>query len=495
MRDFNKDDFIIRYPGKYDEQEKPYVDAFFRELERINNRGPVDVQALISGTLPENTPGLGPVVPVTENMIRYNHQKYEQENPLFNDREYAKKAGYADIPAYFTFGAHDDSYTSPFPPAARDTLLVSQASHHVEHVNDVYAGDTLYMVIDKREMMDLTPEKGSIYRSCALYNEGTVYNQKGEIVNHVYFHYMESVKTYKPGRKPENFEAMGFAGFWEDPDWCSKEDHYYTDTDYEYMKSIWEKEEIRGSEPRYFEDVRVGDQPALTLEGPIIDCALPSAPYGQGIGGTRTMKKEILDSEIFRTMTQDSHGIYRLPNPEDYTPAIPDGVRTAFMVDDGRGEALDEKLDSEDAKETKETPDEDLDTADIHAAAGDERAAIINYVGRDLAIHHLNNWMGDAGRIESINWSIMPAGTHAVYGKPVPKSPYYHAFIQSAPAAEGMMISTHGLTRDIAEVHSQVVERYYKNGKAIARLIWWIQDINQRAWIEGSAEVSLPQKA
>lgn len=492
MRDYNKEDFIIRYPGQYDEREKPYIAAFFQELERINNRGPIDVKALINGTIPKDTPGLGPVLKVTENMIRYNHQKYEQENPLYNDREYAKKAGFRDIPAYFTFGAHDDSYTSPFPPAARDTILVSQASHYAEHVNDVYAGDTLYLVIDKREMMDLTPEEGSVYRSCALYNEGTVYNQKGQIVNRVYFHYMESVKTYKPGRKPENFEAMGFAGFWEDPDWFSKEDHYYTDEDYEYMKSIWEKEEIRGSRPRYFEDVKIGDQPAQTLEGPIIECALPSTPYGQGIGGTRTMKKEILDTEVFQTMSQDSHGIYRLPDPEDYTPKIPDGVKSGFIVDDGRGEALDEKMKSEEGTAT--APEEDLDTADIHAAEGDQRAAIINYVGRDFAIHHINNWMGDAGRIENINWSIMPADTHAAYGKPVPKSPYYHEFIKYAPAAEGKTVSTHGLTRDIAEVHSQVVDKYFKNGKAMVKLIWWVEDIHKKAWIEGSAEVSLPHK-
>lgn len=490
MRDFNRDDFLIRYPGQYDETEKPFMEEFIRELNRINNRGPIDVKALVEGTLPEDTPGLGPVLKVTENMIRYNHQKYEQENPLFNDREYAQKAGFRDIPAYFVFGAHDDSYTSPFPPAARDTLLVSQASHYAEHVNDVYAGDTLYLVIDKREMMDLTPEEGSVYRSCALYNEGTVYNQNGQIVNRVYFHYMESVKTYKPGRKPEDFEAMGFAGFWEDPDWCSKEDHYYTDADYAYMKSIWEKEEIRGNIPRYFEDVKVGDQPALTLDGPIIDCSLPSTPYGQGIGGTRTMKKEILDPEMFKTMKKDAHGIYRLPDPDDYTPAIPDGVKSGFIVDDGRGEALDEKMNAG----NEGTQEEELDTADIHAAAGDERAAIINYVGRDLAIHHINNWMGNAGRIENINWSIMPAETHAAYGKPVPKSPYYHAFLKDAPGAHGTLISTHGLTRDIAEVHSQVVDKYFKNGKAIVKLIWWILDINQRAWIEGCAEVALPQR-
>ena len=284
MREFNPDDFIVRYPGQYDEREQKALDEWWAQAQAINNRGSIDVKALIEGNLPKETPGIGPVLPVTEAMVKYNHAKYEQENPLFNDAEYAKKAGYKDIPAYMTFGAPDDVYTSAFPPEARDTLLVSQASHWVENYTDIYPGDTLYFVTDERKMLDLTPAEGSVYRSTALYNAGTVYNQRGEIVNKVGIHYVESVKTYKPGRKPEDFEAMGFMGFWEDPDWMQKEDHIYTDSDYAYMKSVWEKEEIRGSEPRYWEDVKIGDKPAHVLEGPIIESVLPAFPFGQGLG-------------------------------------------------------------------------------------------------------------------------------------------------------------------------------------------------------------------
>lgn len=491
MREYNPEDFIVRYPGQYDEKEQEALDKWWKEARAINTRGPIDVQAMINGTLPKDTPGIGPKVEVTEAMVKYNHAKYEQENPLFNDPEYAKKAGFKDIPVYMTFGAHDDSYTCAFPPEARDTLLVSQASHWVESYTDVYAGDTLYMVIDERDMIDLTPEEGSVYRTAALYNAGTVYNQRGEVVNKCGFHYEESVKTYKPGRKPEDFEAMGFFGFWEDPDWQTKEDHEYTDQDYEYMKSVWQNEKIRGAEPRYWEDVKIGDEPAHTLEGPLIESALPSAPYGQGIGGTRTMKKEILDDEIRKTMIKDKHGILRLPNEKDYTPAIPDGVQAAFMVEDGRGDALNEKTNAESEAGSAAM---DVDTADIHGAAGDERAAIINFYGRDLATHCINNWMGDKGRIFSLKWSIMPPETHADYGKPVPVSPYYVHWINQAPGMEDAKITSHGLTRDTAEVCSVVADKYIKNGMYLVKLIWWIKDINDSIWINGCAEVELPHK-
>lgn len=488
MRPYKEDDFIIRYPGVYDAKEKEALEKAWKELDAINKRGPIDVQALINGTLPKDTPGIGPVIEVTPEMLRYNHAKYEQENPLYNDAEYAKKCGYLDIPAYRTFGCHDDSFTTAFPPEARDTLLVSQASHWIENYAEVYAGDRLFLVIDKRVYEDLTPEEGSVYRSVANYNDGSVYNQRGELVNKVHFHYVESCRTYKPERRPEDFGCNGFADFWEAPEWDKKEDHYYTDEDYAYFRSIWEKEEIRGANPRYWEDVTIGEKPPVNLEGPLIESALP-APFGHGIGGTRTMKKEILNPEIFQTMIRDEHGIYKLKNKEDYTPAIPAGAKAEFVIDDGRGDELNAQSEKAESAETT-----GVDTNDIHGTEGDARAAIINFYGRDLATHHLLSWAGDDARLESINWSIMPADTHKAWGYEVPESPYFKRYMNQVAELNGEHVVTHGLTRDIAEIHSVVIDKYVKNGKYMAKLIWWIKDINNDPWIEGAAEISLPHK-
>ena len=46
------------------------------------------------------------------------------------------------------YGAHDDTFMVPYPPDARDTLLVSQLSHSVTNYRPVYPGDTLYLVAD-----------------------------------------------------------------------------------------------------------------------------------------------------------------------------------------------------------------------------------------------------------------------------------------------------------------------------------------------------------
>ena len=491
MREFNPDDFIIRYPGVFDENEKPYMDQYIKDIEAINNRGPVDLDLLVSGKLPADTPGIWMCCEATEEMIRYNHAKYEQENPLFNDKEYAQAAGFKDIPAYFTYAASDDSATKAFPPEARDTILVSQLSHGVKHINDIYPGDTLYTVIDHRDITDITPPEGSIYRTVSLYCELSVFNQRKELVNTAYFSFTESVKTYKPGRKPAP-SANPFKDQWEDPEWTKKPDHYYTDEDYEYIKSVWRAEKIRGSEPLYWEDVNIGDEPQPILEGPIIDSVLPTVPYAQGLGGSRTSKKELLDPEIAATYIKDKHGILRPVNIWDITPKPPKGSKVIFPVDDGRGAAFNDANEAQDSDEP--LVETGINTEDIHKTEDDERAAILNFYGRDLCIRHINAWMGDKGRIQEIRWSLMPPETHEAFGKPVPVSPIFHHYLQQAPKMKDKTVNSHGLTRDVAEVHSVVTDKYYKDGEYLVKLICWIKDIQDTIWMDAMVEVKLPSK-
>lgn len=491
MADYKAEDFITLYPGKYTEREEPYVKKYYEECEAINQRGNINIQDLISGKLPENTPGIGPVVAATEAMIRYNNSKYDPENPLYHDAEYAKELGYKDILAFFTYAAHDDTFTSPYPPEARDTLLVSQLSHRVSALAPIYPGDTLYLVFDQRTFIELTPPEGSIYRTIAQHQTGSIYNQHGEKVNEVEFSTTESIRIFKEGLRPEH---MGFPEIWEAPDWNSRPQHYYTDDDYDYIRSVWKNEYRQGNVPLYWEDVHIGDKPAITADGPVIESVLPTAPYGQGIGGTRTMKKEILDESIFSTMIRrPDDGIYVLRNKDDYTPKLPDGAKVVMLFDDGR------KVDNDKPDGTVNTADIHsgngaVDTSDIHSSRKDERAAIINFFGRDTAIRHIHNWIGDYGKICEIHWSIMPPETHAAYGKPVPVSPFFRHFIQQVPELKGRTVDSHGLTTDMAFVHSYVVNKYIKNGHYMVKLVWWIEEIEHHIWIEGDAEVELPSR-
>ena len=473
MSNFDPNDFVVLYPGVYTEKEKALVEKYLADNKAIEERGDIDVQALIKGTLPKGTPGLGPSFVVTEAMVRYNNEKYDPENPVLNDTQYAQKLGYEDIIAMPCYGAHDDTFMVPYPPDARDTLLVSQLNHSVTSYKPIYPGDALYLVTNSRHVTDYTPTEGSIYRSITLRSAGSIYNQRGEKVNDVVFRVTESVRIFKEGKKPAK---MGFRDMWEAPDWMSRPAHYYTDKDWEYIKDLWSKEKRRGNEFLYWEDVKIGDEPTWTVDGPILESLAPTEPYGMGTGGSRTMKKEMMDPEIFKTMIRDEKdGIYRPPNREDYILAIPDGAGNRPMppMDDADSAAI--------------------DTADIHKQT-ESRAILINFLGRDIAVRHINNWMGDHGWIYNIRWGIMPAEAHRALGKNVPTNPDAEYFLEKVPLMRGKHALAHVLTGDLALVKSYVYDKYFRDGEPFAELGWWIETIEGDIWLAGGATVKLPSK-
>jgi len=473
MTTFAPEDFEILYPGVLSNREKEPVEKYLAHNRALEERGPIDPQALAAGIVPADTPGLGPTVFVSEDMVRYNNSKYDPENPLLHDREYARRLGYQDILAMPCFGAHDDTFMAPYPPEARDTLLVSQLNHSVTTYRPIYPGDTLYLVANRRTVTDLTPPQGSIYRHVAIRSEGSVYNQRGEKVNDTVWRVMESIKVLKPGRRPEN---MTFADIWEAPDWNSRPPHYYSDQDWENIIALWAKEKRRGEEPLYWEDVQIGEQPAWTVDGPIIESVMPTSPYGMGTGGSRTLKKEIMDPQIRQTLIRsESDGIYRTPNPAEQIPPVPENPGVVAEMPASKGEGA-------------------VDTRDIHKADLSARAPLINFMGRDIAIRHINNWMGDHGWLYNIRWGIMPAETMAAYGKPVPANPDVVRFLDVVPHMRGRDAETHGLTGDLAIVKSYVYAKYVQDGQFLVDLAWWIETITGEIWLTGGATVRLPSR-
>jgi len=467
MNNVNPDDFVVLYPGKYTEREKALAEKYIADNKALEERGEIDVQALIKGTLPKDTQGVGPSFVATESMIRYNNEKYDPENPVLNDAQYAKKLGYKDIIAMPCFGANDDTFMVPYPPDARDTMCVSQLNHSITSYMPIYPGDTLYLVMNSRHVTDYTPAEGSIYRSLVLRSTGSIYNQRGEKVNDVIFRVMESQKIYKDGKRPAN---MNFFDMWEAPAWKNRPYHYYTDKDWDFVKDVWSKEKRQGSTPLYWEDVKIGDEPAWTADGPIFETCDPVRPYGMGVGGSRTMKKEIMDNKIFKTMLRSKKfGIYRLPNKEDYIPAIPDGV--GMMPID------------------MAMPDPDTAPADTET-----RSVLINYQGRDIAIRHINNWIGDHGWIYNIRWGIMPNEAHAALFKKVPKNPDVEYFLGKVPYMEGKHALAHGLTEDLALVKSYVYDKYVRDNEFFVDIAWWIETLDADIWLEGGATVKLPSR-
>ncbi|MBN1628927.1 MAG: hypothetical protein JW990_04125 [Thermoleophilia bacterium] len=471
MANFAEDDFEVLYPGVYTAREAHLVDRLLKDCSALASRGWIDPKQLVEGKLPDGIPGVGPVQKVTEAMSRYCSTIFDPENALLHDAQYARARGFKDILAMPCFGTHDDTFHAPWPPDARDTLMVSQLEYAVTSHLPVYPGDTLYLVTDGRTISERTPAEGATKRTVEIHSKGSVYNQAGGLVNEMTERVSETVGILKPERRPER---LGFDSVWDAPDWGSRPQHYYTDDDWAFIRGIWATEKRQGRVPLYWEDVNVGDEPTWTADGPIEVSVLPTPFYGMGTGGSRTMKREIMDPAVFKTMVRgESDGIYRLADRSLYVPPVPDGAMPAMMI------------------EPDESGSGEIRTADIHKA-GTTRTPLINHHGRDIAVRHISNWMGDQGWLRNIRWGIMPAETMAAHGKPVPKNPALEDFLGHVPSMSGRRVEVHGLTGDLALVKSYVYDKYVQGHAFLIDLAFWIENIEGQVWLAGGATVQLP---
>ena len=419
MAEYREEEFLTLYPGVYTEGEKEAVEEYFRECKAIHDRGPIDVQKLVAGELPENTPGVEKMFPVPEALVKYQNDRIDPENRVINDPEYARSLGYDNIFALLTFAPHTN-VDKAFPPFARDTILANQLNGNITSLAPIYPGDTLYLVIDDREMRDMTPCEGSTHRYLAISGKANTYKQTGEKVNEMAWNICEGIRIFKEDRRPKPRSEMGFMDCWEGPAWLKREQHHYTDKDWEFIIKTWENEKHQGSEKLYWEDVKVGTEPAPTLDGPVYTGPQPHESSGHGKGGSRNLKSFMLGKDYKESMDRDPlTGIY---TPKDMAAFIPAFPNLSEDKTDERGENFSE--------------------AEIHAKSAD-REVLMNYVGRDIAVRHINNWMGDYGWLKTIRWEIMSKDLMDMYDKPVPAAPYMKNFMQKVPYMKEKVLDAH----------------------------------------------------
>jgi hypothetical protein len=125
-------EFVTVFPGQPTPREKPFVDEYLALNKAIADRGPIDVAALIDGRLPEGTPGVGPVIEATPAMVAYQNNKYDPDNRLYSDADYARELGYANALAFPTYAAHDDTFMVPSRSSPGQTAgIAAQPQRHV----------------------------------------------------------------------------------------------------------------------------------------------------------------------------------------------------------------------------------------------------------------------------------------------------------------------------------------------------------------------------
>jgi acyl dehydratase len=163
------------------------------------------------------------------------------------------------------------------------------------------------------------------------------------------------------------------------------EPYTYTQEELERIWADYDREEIRGATPRYFEDVELGERLVPVVKGPLT--ATSVIAYAQGWGGLY-IRAHAYARDLFRT-----HPALAIPNAQN-VPEPPERVH----------------WDSEFARRVG---------VPLAYDYGPER---VSWMG-----HLLTNWMGDAGflaelRVEIRRFNLL-GDTHWCHGEVVDKQP------------------------------------------------------------------------
>jgi acyl dehydratase len=503
------------YPGKYNEADAKVLNEFKAELDKINKRGDINIKDLISGKL-NGVPGVGGGGPGAgkvsyDSMIKMAKQCGLGDDPLFTDRDYAKKTKYGNLFAVPLFSSLEIMPAMPKSKGIGDYMVVSDLCHTMNYYKPFYEGDTLTVVIDGQYFEDTTPAEGSHYRTFVMKGWGRVFNQKGELVAEGASMTNESYRRHKDPAK----RNKGGAHAWESPNWWTRKAYVYTDKDYETMKGYWKNEKSRGTTPLYWDDIKVGDEPTPTLTGPVLASG-GGELMDQLSQSVLDTKKNVTDPKIFAKMVKNEQGIYVLPESmqKNSSPSGPMGgppggeMPTGDMGGDRSGAPGEQRGGGIERVQRGVTDFETETTEQIKSTDG--RALFWNVMAHRWIAGMLYNWMGDQGWLQRIGRDMMdlppgadkavnyqasptliPSIPQKIYPALFDKFPY----LEKVPYMKGKRANWHGMAGDAAISRAYVFNKYTKNGEYFVDLVWWIETLNKYLILEGFATVKLPKRA
>ena len=171
-------------------------------------------------------------------------------NPLFRDEEYAKKTKYGGIIAP---GSYLYTVQWVVPGSGMPGIHAWYSGGEWEWYRPIFAGDEFAPVGILREVVE---KKGRMTGGGGIYidyDEGVYINQRGEIVGKERHHTVWAERT-----------ASGSAG--KERDILKP---VYAREDWVRILDMYDKEELTGAEPRYWEDVQLGDKLGPMIKGPL----------------------------------------------------------------------------------------------------------------------------------------------------------------------------------------------------------------------------------
>ncbi|MSQ42262.1 MAG: acyl dehydratase [Dehalococcoidia bacterium] len=192
--------------------------------------------------------------------IRHYAHSLGMDNPLYSDPEYAAKTRWHGIVAPPTFSstlgvAVKREVTPEQREQARDPLAGIHAWYagtHTQFFRPIYIGDTLY----RRNINGDYVEKRSEFTGRTVIDYGCIEasNQRGEMVQR------STGYSIRGGRQKKWGERQKYADI---------QPQTYTPEDIKKIEADYDRMEVRGANPRYWEDVQVGNELTPVVAGPL----------------------------------------------------------------------------------------------------------------------------------------------------------------------------------------------------------------------------------
>ncbi len=182
------------------------------------------------------------------------------DNPLFIDEDYGPATRWGSQIAHGTMAGHIKTpmLGDPMPAEVKKQTRSLFRGVHVfvsggnwEWYRPIYPGDRIYS-FDGEESLDVKQSEFA-GRSVIQVRRDVAINQRGEVVG--VYRILRVLTERKTARERGKYADI--------------EPATYTDADYERIDAIYEQEQPRGAEPRYWEDVQVGDTLLPMVKGPL----------------------------------------------------------------------------------------------------------------------------------------------------------------------------------------------------------------------------------
>jgi acyl dehydratase len=192
-----------------------------------------------------------PIAPI--DIRRWAMYSVGDDNPLWSSQDYARSSPWGGVIAPPTFLYTID--TTIVAPGLRGIQWIYGGTRW-EHWHPVRPGDT---IVAQARLIGVTEKAGSRARRLVVQTGEILYtNQRDELVARAEADVMRVARRHSSSGGMTGFEERRKAGR-----------HRYTPEEIDHIRNAYLNEYRRGAEPRYWEDVAVGDELPRIAKGPL----------------------------------------------------------------------------------------------------------------------------------------------------------------------------------------------------------------------------------